>query len=240
MADDAPAPATGTTDLASSTSTQAPAITPNAGEPGSTEVVAPGGESFLGAAKADTDDKGTGDGSDDKSKTDAGAAEGAEAPTVLSAADYKIEFPEGVSVDEGLLGEFQTFAAEQKLTLEQAQNLSNLYVKGLEAASKQFLDAQTATWTKTIDAWKGDIAADTVIGSGHEAEVQQVLGAALDAFGTPETRAALDATAAGWNPHIIKFVYNMAQALVEGTPLESGGPRGKAGNTLGTTLYPTG
>jgi hypothetical protein len=168
------------------------------------------------------------------------SAEGEAEPPALppSADDYKIEFPEGTDVDAELLGKFTAFAFESKLTNEQAQGLANLYQEGITKAAESLATATQAAWTKTIDTWKGEIAADTEIGSGNEQAVQAALGAALDEFGTPETRAAFELTGSGWNPHIIKFVYNMAKALTEGQPVTTGNPAGKAGpRTLGNALY---
>lgn len=165
-----------------------------------------------------------------------------EAKAALTAEDIKktITLPEGVTADEGLMGEFSTFAAEAKLTTEQAQGLAGMYFKAQETLVSQLAAANQKAWDTTIDTWKSEIETDPVIGGDKSKAVQEVLGKVLDEYGTKEARQAFEVTAAGWNPHIIKFIHKMALALTEGAPVLAPGPAKQGPKSMASILYPDG
>lgn len=149
----------------------------------------------------------------------------------------EIKLPEGVEVAQDVLDTFTSMAAEAGLNTEQAQKIVDLHISQLEAVTDQIQTAQVEAFNTTIEEWKQEIDKDPVLGGGNKVKVQEVLGKALDVYGSPEARAAFDATGAGFNPHIVRTFYKMAQALAEGTSVI--GERPSIGKRTGSSaLYP--
>lgn len=163
------------------------------------------------------------------------------APVALTADDIKIDLPEGVALAEEALGNFLTAANTAGLSKENAQALLKMHAEQVDGLVKDWVKVQTDTWTETNKAWRDEIAADPDIGSGNEKKTLEVIGRALDTYGSKEVRQALDLTGAGNNPHVTKLIYKMALALSEGSSVPGGqpAPKGKAGQTLGERLYGT-
>jgi hypothetical protein len=134
-----------------------------------------------------------------------------------SSSALELKLPEGVEVAQDVLDSFTSMAAEAGLNSETAQKLLDLHLSQLTSASELFETAQTQAFTDTIETWKGEIAKDPELGGANQAKVQEVLGKALDTYGSKEAREAFDQTGAGWNPAIVRTMYKMAQALAEGT-----------------------
>jgi hypothetical protein len=134
-----------------------------------------------------------------------------------SGSAIELKLPEGVEVAQDVLDSFTSMAAEAGLNSETAQKLLDLHLSQLASASELFETAQTQAFTNTIETWKGEIAKDPELGGANQAKVQEVLGKALDTYGSKEAREAFDQTGAGWNPAIVRTMYKMAQALAEGT-----------------------
>lgn len=156
----------------------------------------------------------------------------------LKAEDYEVKLPEGFTVEPETLTQFQTFAAEAKLSKEQAQSLVDTHIALSTKAAEAWVAQQQKSWSDTLDGWKNDINADPVIGGDKSALAQAMVGVALDEFGSPEARAAFDLTGAGWNPAIIKFIYNLANAVVEGNPAPAiGASVAQGAKTIGQSLY---
>lgn len=165
-------------------------------------------------------------------------AAAAEAAPALKAEDYKFTLPEGVSVDETILGEFKNVAADWKLDNAKAQSLVDMQLRATEVAVNATAEAIKTQWKTTIDTWKGEIDSDPVLGGSNKDKVLTTLGRALDEYGDKSTREAFDLTGAGWNPAILRFVHKMAAALSEGSPVPAGTPAVRKPTTLGTSLYP--
>ena len=160
---------------------------------------------------------------------------------VLSADDLRYEgIPETFKLDETLSTEFLKVATDANLPKEQAQALLKLHVTQMEAAQQ----AQLAAWNTTQSDWQNQIKADPEIGGARLPDVLSTCAKAIDEFGTPEVRKALDETGAGNHPAILKMIHKMAEALVkEGTPLvppnNSRATPGKP-SSLGAALYQEG
>ena len=160
---------------------------------------------------------------------------------VLTSDDLRYEgLPDTFKLDETLSTEFLKVATDANLPKEQAQALLKLHVTQLEAAQQASLEA----WNATQATWQAQIKADPEIGGSKLTEVLSTCAKAIDEFGTPEVRAALDQTGAGNHPAILKMIHKMAEALVkEGTPLvppnNSRATPGKP-NSLGAALYQEG
>ena len=157
----------------------------------------------------------------------------------LTLDDLKIDLPEGVALDEGVLTEFQGLANSLKLNSEQAQTLMKLHVSQVEQVMKAFTEGAQTTWNETQTAWRNEILADPEIGGAKAKETQTLLGRALDEFGSPEARQALNLTGAGNSLPLVKMFAKMAKQLVgEGTPVPAGqGRNNPKGGSIAERLY---
>lgn len=143
--------------------------------------------------------------------------------------------PEGVELDEAVLGDFRTTAKELNLTQEQAQKVVDLGAKMLQGwtakANEQF-EAQIAEWRTAAEA-------DPRFGGSPEklAEALAVAKTAMDKFATPAFKeTVLEGMGLGNNPEFVHVFYEIGKAMAEDNMLsanqQSGGDR-----VLGESFY---
>ena len=166
--------------------------------------------------------------SEDKSKDD--ASKDKEETKEAEPVEYEFEFPEGTEVDEELLGKFKGIAEGLKLSKEGAQELLNLQ---LEAQNQQL-----EQWQTTLKEWRDTAEADKEVGGKNFKENVGTARKALNEFGTPELREALDVYGMGNHPEFIRFLYRVGKQMSEDTIAVGGNPKGEA-KDLARSLYPT-
>lgn len=149
---------------------------------------------------------------------DKSVVEGAVPPLTLES--YKIELPETVKVDEGLLTEFRQAALDAKVEPAAAQKFAELYAKALgtqmEALVQQHKDNQAA--------WLAEIDKDPNFQGERRTQSLAVLGMAMKEYGSEEAARILNESGVGNHPAIVKYIYNLANGLYEGTPAPAGNP----------------
>lgn len=155
------------------------------------------------ATKADGD----GEGED-------GDADKPEAITPESYGDFTL--PDGIAVDENIVGEFKGIAAEAGLSKDQAQKLVDLRVKQVQA--------EQAAWQKTQETWVNEVKADKEFGGDNLPANLAVAAKALDQFGTPQLRQLLDAYGIGNHPEMVRFVYRVGKGMSEDSPVNVKSP----------------
>lgn len=156
-------------------------------------------------------------------------------------ADKPIEYtdftiPDGLIVDEKLMGDFKALATEAKMTQEQAQKVLDLHTSTLKEAA----EAPYRAWTETQQQWQKDVMADKEIGGKNFETAKATIAKALDQVGGNEAakiREAFNFTGAGNNPEIFRIMYRMANAITEGSIVQ-GNPAG-GGKSLGEKMYPS-
>lgn len=165
-------------------------------------------------------------------------AEG-EAVVPAAAADYKIELPAEVKVDDALMSEFKELAFEAKLPNGVAQKLVATYVKGIEGQVQALVNAHQAEFNATQEKWQKDTLALPEFAGGKWDVASKSIAKVMDEFGSPELRQILDATGAGNNPSVVQFMHKVAEALGEGKPAPQGKPIGQSAGpkSLGQQLY---
>ena len=119
--------------------------------------------------------------------------------------------PEGVEVNEELMGEFTGIAKELNLTQDQAQKLVNLQANEMQKLSQAQVDA----WNATRDEWVANSKNDTEFGGNKFQESLGVMSKAIDAFGGDTFRNVLDETGMGDHPEVLRFLYKVGQAVGE-------------------------
>lgn len=135
------------------------------------------------------------------------------------------DVPDGLPVDEGLMGEFATLAKELNLSQEAAQKLVSFQAK---AALQE------------RDAWYAASQADAEFGGQHLKTNLETALRAVDAFGTPELKRLLVDTGLGDHPEVIRMFYRAGKTLapdriVGGTSAAAGPARGLAERLYHTT-----
>jgi hypothetical protein len=152
------------------------------------------------------------------------------------AAPEKYEFtaPEGVTLDPELLGEFEAFAKEQKLSQVDAQKVADMGVKMAQKFSAQQVDAVE----KAAAEWTASSTADKEFGGEKLDENLAISKKALDAFGTPELRALLNDSRLGNHPEVIRFMYRAGKAISEDRMVTGGAGPATAATSTAKALYP--
>lgn len=150
---------------------------------------------------------------------------------------YDLKLPEGVKPDEKSMADFTALLGKNKVPADVAQGLIDLHYAQMKSLTEAASAANSKLWTDTQSEWRSALDKDPELGGDRKAAVAARLGKALDEFGSREAREAFDLTGAGNNPHIVRFINKMAAALVEGGPVQPGGPTDRKGQTLGQKLY---
>jgi hypothetical protein len=130
-------------------------------------------------------------------------------------ADFTL--PEGFTADGPVLTDFKATAKEMGLTQDAAQKVVDLGAKLVEQTQQQMRDA----WAQTTAKWVDTIKTDPEIGGAQMNERVAVAVKALDKFGTPELRAALNETGMGNHPEVVRFFHRVGLAISEDTLVTS-------------------
>lgn len=209
-----PAPATPpATPPAAGTDPNNPTPTPGGAQPHSEPSPGEGGQPAPAAgAQSDPNnpDPKPGEGEGDGKKGEGDEPKGAPEK-------YELELPEGMQIDEALMGEFEPVLRELDLTNEQASKLAVLVPK--------IQEHQAAAWAKQVDAWEQSVNADPDLGGANLAETTEVCKKALAAFGSEELTQYLDETGFGNHPALVKFVHKVGKSLTEDSMIP-GNPSG--------------
>jgi len=164
------------------------------------------------ADKTADDDKTKEDSDDDaeKSKDDDDKGDDDEGTEPLTAESF--ELPEGVEVDEGMMGEFLEIANNKELSgKDRDQALVSLYAKKQQDA----LDAQYQSWDDTRNGWKTEAKSDKEIGGAAFEENMAHAQKALSHFGSKELKEFGEQF--GWadHPEYLRMMVRVGKTLSE-------------------------
>lgn len=123
--------------------------------------------------------------------------------------DFKLA--EGVEMDKAMLEGFLPVAKELGLSQEQAQKLVDFqsqYVAHAQKAQQEAWDTMQADWVKAAKS-------DKEIGGPAFNDTVGFASKAIAKFGTPELKAALDATGVGNHPEFIRVFAKIGKAMSE-------------------------
>lgn len=123
--------------------------------------------------------------------------------------------PEGVEPDAGLIEKIAPLL--DGLPADKVGALRDAYAEIIAARATEQVDS----WKSTIADWEAKIQADKDFGGKKLADSRATAAKALDHFGSPELRQALDQYGFGNNPELFRFAVKVGQALAEGG-LETG------------------
>jgi len=160
--------------------------------------------------------------------------------TTITYTDFTI--PEGMAVNDELLGEFKNTLSGIKLNQEQAQMIMDLGVKHSQSLMAQVAEAQTAEQAAYLEAfntgpdsvaaeqftppkllveqaskWQEQLAKDPEFGGAKFDENVGIAVKGINAFATPELKQFLNKTGMGSHPELVKAFYKVGQRLSEGS-----------------------
>lgn len=167
-------------------------------------------------------------------------AKGADA-TATAAKEIDVKLPEGFTVDDKVLGDFKALLADAKLTpTERAQKLVDMHASALKAVT----EAPQKAWDELNTKWQGEVKADKELGGTNFDTMRSTIAKAITDVGGSEAAAIFEAfktTGAANNPAIVRLVYRMSKALVEGGPAAGGAPasKGKGFAAAVQAMYPS-
>lgn len=148
----------------------------------------------------------------------------------------KLKLDEGLNIDtkDPSFNEFAEITKKHGLKQEAAQEYVDLYAKTVKSAA----DKPYQIWRDTQKSWQDEVMADSELGGKNFDNVRRVVGGALQEYGDPGVKSALDFTGAGNNPAIIRTFYRMAKALAEPGPVAAEPPRSMKPDSPGAAMYP--
>ena len=141
---------------------------------------------------------------------------------------YEFKTPEGVTIDESVIGSFSEVAKELNLPQDKAQLVLDKMapvIAARQGAQFEAIKAQWAEAAKTDEEFGGD-KLDESLATAKKA---------LDAFGTPELRTLLNSSGFGNNPEVIRFMARAGKAISEDRFV--GGRASPAQNNGAQSLY---
>jgi len=179
------------------------------------------------------DDKAAKEAADKKADED--KAKGEANDTKLT--PFKIEeisIPEGMQVDPAVVKDFTAIVNEAGIPRDVAAKLVGLQTGFMKSASER----DTANWTKTQDEWKALVNSDPNIGGDKTPAVMGRVAFMRDTYGKDiaDLKQVLDFTGAGNHPSFIKWINNISQDLIEGSPLPAGQPN-VAAQSIAQRIY---
>lgn len=131
---------------------------------------------------------------------------------------YEFSAPEGVELDAAALEKFEPLARELGLTQEQANKLV--------ALQAELVAQQQTNMVAMREAWKSESENDKEIGGDAFKPSMKAAQQALSKFGTPELRAALDATGMGNHPELVRLMARVGKAMADDSFIKGDAPVG--------------
>ena len=193
---------------------QDPGLSPEAKDGAASEQPAEAGDTLLGGADA-------------AAKEQPASSEG---QAKYEYTDFAL--PDGAQVDEALMGDFKTLAAECGLSQESAQKMIDLQAKVNASAMENAM--------RQRQAWRQEITKDVEFGQGNLQTTVQDARKLLDTYDdSGKVLAMLEQSGFGDNPDVIKFLAKVSRALPREDNVLTGREGAKADNrSLAERLWP--
>lgn len=140
--------------------------------------------------------------------------------------------PEGVELNEEVLGEFKSVAKELNLDQATAQKVVDLGTKMAQqwaAKSAEHVQQLQAEWLETTKA-------DKEIGGDKLTETLATAKRAIDQFASPAFRELLNDTKLGDHPEVIRFAAAVGRAISEDKIVTA--DKGTSPKSAAAVLYP--
>ena len=159
-----------------------------------------------------------------------------------AAIEYKdFKLPQGVKLDEKIVGEFQALATKNNLPQAAAEEMIGMHAAAVKAAA----DAPYDQWRTTQAEWQSKVMKDPEIGGANfETVTRPLIAKAIDAIFTDKTQAAalreaFNFTGAGNHPEMVRFMTRIGKMVSEGSIVPSPKPGEGGQKSTAEKLYPT-
>lgn len=148
----------------------------------------------------------------------------------------EFSLPDGVQADTTMLGDFEAVANDLGLNQSQAQRLVDLQAK----AAAHIAEQQNQYWVDQQSNWIADVRSDDEIGGSEMQQKISVAATAIERFGTPALKDALDSYGFGNHPELVRFAYRVGKSISQDSAFvaSSGSGLGGAEKTLAQRIYP--
>ena len=97
---------------------------------------------------------------------------------------------------------------------DRANGLANLQAEVLKGQSEKAM----ADWEALNATWQDEVKADPEVGGAKLDTTLASISTLINTHGSPELRQIMDATGAGNNLHVVRFMAKIANLLGEGRP----------------------
>ncbi|RUM19334.1 hypothetical protein EFQ99_31610 [Rhizobium vallis] len=144
-----------------------------------------------------------------------------EADRVPEDGKYTLTMPDGIAVDEELLGALGPDFRELGLTNSEAQKLADRFI----AIQAGRAEARGKVWGETVSKWADDAKADSEIGGRRWDATVRDSRRFVNNMGTPALREYLEASGGGNHPELIR-IFAKAGALIREDDPATGGAGG--------------
>ena len=131
---------------------------------------------------------------------------------------YEWAAPEGVTLDESILGSLSEVAKELNMPQAAAQKL-------VDKIAPVMAQRQVEQFEALRTEWRQASISDQEFGGAKLTENMAVAKKALDAFGTPEFRQLLEQTGMGNHPELIRTFYRAGKAISEDGLVSGSAPK---------------
>lgn len=145
---------------------------------------------------------------------------------------YALTLPEGMKLDEALLGEASPVFKDAGLTVRQANKLAAFFGELRAKEAKQRAD----DWQAITAGWEQQTLRDPEYATVGFKAAQETANRALAQFGTPELDAALASTGMDSHPEMVRLFYRIGKAMADDTT-ERGTGGVDAQVTMETRMY---
>ena len=131
---------------------------------------------------------------------------------------YEWAAPEGVTLDESILGSLSEVAKELNLPQAAAQKLVDKIAPVMAQRQAEQFEALRTEWRQASSS-------DQEFGGAKLTENMPLAKKAHDAFGTPEFRQLLEQTGMGNHPELIRTFYRAGKAISEDGLVSGSAPK---------------
>lgn len=147
---------------------------------------------------------------------------------------YEFKAPEGIVLDDAVIGEFSTVAKELGLTQDAAQTI-------VEKLAPKIAERTAAQQAEAFANYRAELAkqakTDKEFGGDKFDANSAVAKKALDAFGTPELSKLLNESGLGDHPEVIRAFYRAGKAISQDGFVPGGMQPTKGEQDAATKLY---
>lgn len=126
---------------------------------------------------------------------------------------YEFKAPEGFEgeLDQAALEQFEPIAKELGLTQEQADKLVSMHADSIQRASTEARDQ----WAQQQQTWREDLQNDPEFGGQKFQENVTAATKAVERFGSPGLKEALESTGMGNHPELVRTFAAIGKAISE-------------------------